>query len=72
MRPLALDDLPEHSAWARYLLDPTCEPPSDPDVYTGTGTYDDIYSHLLAEYRSADVSPEGFVRRIYAEGREDP
>ncbi|MFC6940130.1 class I SAM-dependent methyltransferase [Salinirubellus sp. GCM10025818] len=72
MRPLALDDLPEHSAWARYLLDPAGDPPADPDAYTDIGTYDDIYSYLLGEFRSGDRSPEAFVRRIYAEGREDP
>jgi hypothetical protein len=72
MRSLALDDLPEHSAWTRYLLDPVGDPPSDPDAYTDTGTYDDIYAYLLGEFRSGDRSPEAFVRRIHAEGREDP
>lgn len=71
MRPLALDDLPKHSPWARSLLDPTRDPPSDPGAYTDTETYDGIYSHLLEEYRSEAVDPEAFVRRIYATGRED-
>lgn len=72
MRPLALDDLPEHSPWARYLLDPARDPPSDPDAYTDPETYEEIHSHLLEAFRSGNRPPEAFVRRIYAEGREDP
>lgn len=72
MTPLALDDLPAHSAWARYLLDPTAEPPGDPDAYTSVETYDETYAHLLSAYRQERPDSGEFLRQVYAKGRDDP
>ncbi|WP_255195041.1 class I SAM-dependent methyltransferase [Halorarius litoreus] len=72
MRPLDLADLPAHSAWARYLLDPAGDPPTDPTAYTSVETYDDLYGHILEEYRTGGVAPEELASRIYARGRADP
>jgi SAM-dependent methyltransferase len=72
MRAFDLDELPEHSPWARYLLDPTDDPPGDPEAYTSVDAYDEMYAHVLEEYRSASTAPQQFVRQIYAKGREDP
>lgn len=72
MRPLDLDDLPAHSEWARYLLDPTGEPPGDPEAYTRPADYDETYARLLDAYRADPVPPERFARRVRAKARADP
>ncbi len=72
MRPLALDDLPTHSVWARYLLDPTGDPPDTPEAYTGVELYEEMYAELLAKYRDEPVSSGEFTETVYAAGRDDP
>ena len=72
MRPLALDALPGHSEWTRYLLDPNGDPPDDPDAYTTADRYDALYEHLLSGYRASEGGPETFARRVSAAGRADP
>lgn len=72
MKPLALDDLPCHSAWARHLLDPVEDPPEPPATYTDTGTYEELYGRILAAYRENDDGTEATIRRVYAAGRDDP
>lgn len=71
MEPLALDDLPRHSAWATFLLDPSRDPPSTPGAYTETATYDDIYAYLLEQYRERPVAPETFANETKSRGREN-
>lgn len=72
MRPLALDDLPRHSAWARYLLDPTGDPPTDPEAYTDVATYDEMYAAILDGFRADPVDRDTLVRRVTERGRDDP
>jgi SAM-dependent methyltransferase len=72
MKPLALDALPAHSEWARYLLDPHGDPPDDPEAYTTVDRYDAMYEHLLSEYRRSEGGLEAFTRRVSAAGQEDP
>lgn len=72
MTPLDLDDLPRHSEWARYLLDPVGDPPGDPDAYTDPATYGGIYDGILADHRESDADPEATIRGVYATGRDDP
>lgn len=72
MRSLDIDDLPKHSEWARYLINPIGEPPSDPDAYTNVDEYDCMYEHLLEEYRQNPIDTNQFVQQIYAKGRDDP
>lgn len=72
MEPLSLDDLPKHSAWASYLLDPRGDPPDDPGAYTRTETYEELYARLLESYRANPVGADAFVREVRATGRADP
>lgn len=72
MRRLSVDALPKYSAWTRYLLDPTDDPPADPQRYTGTEQYEEAYTALLDTYRGADTAPADFVRDVYATGRSNP
>lgn len=72
MELVALNDLPQHSAWAASLLDPSRDPPSTPGAYTETATYDDIYAYLLEQYREHPVAPETFANEIKSRGRENP
>ena len=72
MNRLPLDELPRHSTWATYLLAPSSDPPSDPEEYTGTARYDDIYSYLLGCYREDEADIETFAKDTYSRGREDP
>jgi hypothetical protein len=71
MKSLPLDELPTHSAWAEYLLDATDEPPRDPDLFTGTETYDSLYQHLLDSYRANGPTREEFVRQTRGNGRDE-
>jgi SAM-dependent methyltransferase len=64
MRPLPVDDLPRHSEWAAYLLDPAGEPPGDPEAYAGTETYEAQRAKLLEAYREISGDPAAFERRI--------
>jgi len=72
MRPLPLDELPAHSDWAAYLLGSTDEPPQDPSAFTGTETYDSIYSNILDAYRENPAPPAEFYRRTRSKGRSEP
>ncbi len=72
MEPVALDDLPRHSAWAISLLDPSRDPPSTPGAYTEIATYDDIYAYLLEQYREQPVSRKTFSNEIKSRGRGNP
>jgi SAM-dependent methyltransferase len=72
MRPLALDALPRHSAWARHLLNPHGDPPDDPVAYTTADRYDGMYGHFLSVYRDEGLTPEALARRVSAAGRDDP
>ena len=71
MKPLPLDDLPTHSSWATYLLGALDEPPRDPDLFTGTETYETIHEHLLETYRENSPSYEEFVRQTRGSGRTE-
>lgn len=64
MEQVSLDDLPKHSEWAAYLLDPRRDPPGDPTAYTGTEYYERIYSHLLEEHREDPLPAAEAVERI--------
>ena len=72
MNSLSLNQLPKHSAWTTYLLDPSNDPPSDPEKYTDTEMYDDIYAYLLECYRKDEADTETFAKETYSRGREDP
>ncbi|WP_255150763.1 methyltransferase domain-containing protein [Halorarius halobius] len=72
MIPLTLDTLPDHSEWARHLLDPVGDPPEDPEAYTDVETYEAMYGGILAEHRERGADPETTIRRVYAAGRDDP
>lgn len=72
MRSLPLDELPAHSEWAAYLLGGADEPPRDPGAFTGTETYERIYSNVLDAYREDPAPPAEFYRRTRARGRSDP
>lgn len=72
MERLPLDDLPEHSAWTAYLLDPARDPPGEPTAYTGTEHYEKIYSHALEEYRENPLPVTEAVERIRSRGRPEP
>lgn len=71
MEQLPLNDLPKHSEWAAYLLDPSRDPPGDPTAYTGTETYEEIYTHLLERYRENPVPAAETVERIRSTGPSD-
>ncbi len=71
MKSVPLDDLPTHSSWAAYLLSGVTEPPRDPNLFTGTETYDTIYEHLLESYRETSPSYEEFVRQTLGHGRNE-
>lgn len=71
MKPLPTDDLPTHSPWATYLLGAADEPPSDPEMFTGTETYEHIYERLLESYRERSPSYEEFVRQTRGSGRSE-
>lgn len=72
MKPLPLDELPQYSEWATYLLDPTGDPPGDPTAYTGTEFYDEIFGYILEDYRESPVSREEFRLRTRSKGRSEP
>lgn len=72
MKPVPIDELPNHSAWAAHLLDPSSAPPTDPEEYTKTVTYDDIYSPLLDCYRRNSTSFEDFAAKVKSKGRTNP
>lgn len=72
MRSLDLDDLPKHSEWARYLINPTGDPPADPDAYSDVDDYDRMYEPLLEEYRQNPVDTDKFAQQIYAKGGDSP
>lgn len=72
MEELALDDLPKHSPWTAYLLDPRRDPPDEPTAYTGTEHYERIYSHLLEAYRENPLAPTEAIERIRSRGRPEP
>lgn len=72
MKPLSLDDLPKHSTWAAYLLDPSGDPPSDPEEYTRVATYDAIYAYLLDRYRKDPADVETFIEKTRTLGRDEP
>ena len=71
MRPLPINELPRHSAWATYLLDSSDDPPSDFGEYTSTATYEDIYAFLLKHYRETKPNFEAFVEETRSRGRKD-
>lgn len=71
MKSFPLDDLPAHSSWATYLLGAVDKPPRDPDLFTGTETYEKIYEHLLESYRENSPSYEEFVRQTRGSGRNE-
>lgn len=71
MKSFPLDDLPSHSSWAAYLLGASDEPPRDPDLFTGTETYDNIYEQLLESYRKNSPAHEEFVRQTRGSGRNE-
>ncbi|MCL9812081.1 class I SAM-dependent methyltransferase [Natranaeroarchaeum aerophilus] len=71
MKPIPLDDLPTHSSWATYLLGAVDDPPRDPDLFTGTETYENIYEYLLKSYRENSPSYEEFVRQTRGNGRDE-
>jgi len=71
MKPVPLNDLPTHSSWATYLLGALDEPPRDPDLFTGTETYENIYAHLLESYRENSPSYEEFVRQTRGSGQDE-
>lgn len=72
MRALSLDELPAHSEWAAYLLGATDEPPRDPEAFTGTETYEAIYSNILEAYRENPAPPAKFYRHTRSKGRSEP
>ena len=71
MNPFPLDNLPTHSSWAAYLLGAVDDPPRDPDLFTGTETYENIYEHLLESYRENSPSYEEFVRQTRGSGPDE-
>lgn len=71
MNTLSLDDLPKHSEWTAYLLDPDADPPRDLELFTGTETYETIYSHMLESYRDSSMSREAFVRQGLGTGPDE-
>ncbi|WP_254861801.1 class I SAM-dependent methyltransferase [Halovivax gelatinilyticus] len=72
MKPFPLDDLPERSEWAAYLLDPDRDPPGEPTAYNGTETYDRLYRQLLESCRERPLPERDTVRRIRSVGRSNP
>lgn len=71
MKSVSLDDLTIHSSWATYLLGGVDEPPRDPNLFTGTEMYENIYEHLLESYRENAPSYEQFVRQTRGSGRDE-
>lgn len=72
MEQLPLDELPKHSPWTEYLLDPSRDPPDDPTAYARTEHYEKIYSHALEEHRENPLPASEAVERIRSRGRPDP
>ncbi|EMA39495.1 class I SAM-dependent methyltransferase [Halobiforma nitratireducens] len=68
MERVPLEELPTHSAWAKYLLkrNPDRDPPEQPTAYTGTETYEGLYTGLREWYHddSTPASTTELVERI--------
>lgn len=72
MEHVPLEDLPKHSDWAAYLLDPSRNPPGEPTAYTGTETYEKQYRPLLESYRDPPTPAADVVEQIRSSGRSNP
>ena len=60
MESVPRDDLQTDSLWTIYLLGGVNEPSRDPDLFTGTETYENIYEHLLEPYGETAPSTTPF------------